>query len=92
VVAVILTAMFSPAAALAKSEPRTAPAATEQAPAAALTRSINVASSVVNEAARYAQREQTSQDQQNIKGGAVNIVAGSGLVLVLLIVLIVLIV
>jgi len=83
VVAAIIGAMFSPAMALAKSEPRTAVALK------------NVAASTMNaqasESARYAQREQQSQDVQNFKGGAVYVYFGSGLVLALIIIILILV-
>src|SRR5689334_15296095 len=81
VVAVILAAMFAPASrALAASE--TVPVRTVAT--TALT-------AVAAEAARYAAREQQSQDVQNFKGGAVYVYFGSGLVLALVIILLVLI-
>jgi uncharacterized membrane protein YidH (DUF202 family) len=90
VVAVILAAMFAPASrALAKSEPRTAPAATETVPVR--TVATTALTAVAAEAARYAAREQQSQDVQNFKGGAVYVYFGSGLVLALVIILLVLI-
>jgi hypothetical protein len=92
VVAVILAAMFAPASrALAKSEPRTAPAATETVPVPVRTVATTALTAVAAEAARYAAREQQSQDVQNFKGGAVYVYFGSGLVLALVIILLVLI-
>jgi uncharacterized membrane protein YidH (DUF202 family) len=92
VVAVILAAMFAPASrAFAKSEPRTAPVATETVPVAARSLATTALTAVAAEAARYAQREQQSQDLQNFKGGAVYVYFGSGLVLALVIVILILI-
>jgi uncharacterized membrane protein YidH (DUF202 family) len=99
VVAVVLCAMFSPgASALAKSEPRAVPAATETVPLGETL--ARVASTVAagglvataNEASQYAQREQQSQDVQNFRGGAVYVYFGSGLVLALVIILLILII
>ncbi|HXT99778.1 MAG TPA: hypothetical protein VN903_02220 [Polyangia bacterium] len=94
VVAAIIGAMFSPAMALAKSEPRTAPVAAQQIASTAVALK-NVAASTMNaqasESARYAQREQQSQDVQNFKGGAVYVYFGSGLVLALIIIILILV-
>ena len=93
VVAMVIGAMFSPAMALAKSEPRTAPVVTEQVTSTAVALA-NAAASTVNaqtrEAAQYAQREQQSQNAQNFRGGAVYLYFGSGVVLALIIILLLL--
>jgi hypothetical protein len=92
VVAVILTAMFSPAMALAKSEPRTPPAATETVTlATALARAASMATTGTGEVAEYARREQKAQDLQNFRGGFVYVYFGSGLVLALVIILLLII-
>jgi uncharacterized membrane protein YidH (DUF202 family) len=92
VVAVILGAMFAPAApALAKSEPRTAPIAAETVPVAARALAATALATAADEAARYAAREQQSADLQSFKGGAVYVYFGSGLVLALVIILLVII-
>ena len=96
VVAVILGAMFSPAMALAKSEPVTAPVAAARTLASTGVALANAAASTMNaqssEGTQYAQREQQSQDVQNFKGGAVYVYFGSGLVLALVIILLILVV
>jgi len=93
VVAVILGAMFSPAMALANSEPRTAPVAARALASTGVTLA-NAAASATNaqagEASQYAQREQQSQDVQDFKGGAVYVYFGSGLVLALVIIILLL--
>ena len=91
VVAVLLGAFFSPAIGMAKTEPRVAPAVTEPVSGAAATPTSSSTSSSSSEGAQYAQREQQSQEAQNFKGGAY-VYIGSGAVLVLLILLIVLLV
>ena len=95
VVAVILTAMFSPAMSLAKSEAPPPPVAARQSVSTtvALTNAaVSATNALGAEAARYAQREQQSQDVQNFKGGAVYVYFGSGLVLALVIILLILII
>ena len=89
VVAVILGAMFSPSISLAKTESRTPPVAAQQIRETALTLA-STASAKASEAAQYAQREQQSQDLQNFKGGAVYLYFGSGVVLALIIILLIL--
>ena len=93
VVAVVVGAMFSPAMALAKSEPRTPPVAAEQIASTAIALA-NAAASTANaqtqEAAQYAQREQQSQGVRDFKGGAVYLYFGSGVVLALIIIIILL--
>src|SRR5262245_10173147 len=93
VVAVLLGSFFSPALALAKNEPRLPPAVTQ--PVAATTapgaNTANATSSQSSEAARYAAREQQSQDVQNFKGGAVYVYFGSvGILLLVIIILLLL--
>jgi hypothetical protein len=68
VVAVVIGAMFSPAMALAKSEPKAPPVAARQIESTALALA-NAAASTVNaqkaqntEGTQYAQREQQAQD------------------------------
>ena len=93
VVAVILGAMFSPSISLAKTESRTPPVAAQQVNRTALALA-NAAAGAVNaptsESAQYAQREKQSQDLQDFKGGAVYVYFGSGLVLALIIILLIL--
>ena len=92
VVAVILGAMFSPSISLAKTESRT-PVAAQQIRGTALTLA-NAAASTANaqtsESTQYAQREKQSQDLQDFKGGAVYLYFGSGVVLALIIILLIL--
>jgi hypothetical protein len=90
VVAVLLGAFFSPAVGLAKTEPRVAPTVTEPVSGAAAAPTSSSTSSSNSEGAQYAQREQQSQDAQNFKGGAVYLYFGSGVVLALIIILLLL--
>ena len=102
VVAVILGAMFSPAISQAKTEPATAPVPARQIVQTGVTLAGAVASTAnalntqgtqntqSSEASQYAQREQQAKDVQDFKGGAVYIY-GSGALIVLLILLIILI-
>ena len=90
VVAVLLGAFFSPAVGLAKTEPRVAPAVTEPVSGAASAPTSSSTSSSSSEGAQYAQREQQSQDAQNFKGGAVYLYFGSGVVLALIIIILLL--
>ena len=90
VVAVLLGAFFSPAVGLAKTEPRVAPAVTEPVSGAAPAPTSGSTSSSSSEGAQYAQREQQSQDAQNFKGGAVYLYFGSGVVLALIIIILLL--
>jgi len=94
VVALVIAAIFSPAMGMAKTEARTpaAPVAAQRTPlAVALT---NVAVSTLNaqkaEAAQYAQREQQSQGVRDFRGGAVYVYFGSGVVLALIIIILIL--
>ena len=93
VVALIVGAMFSPAMAAAKSETRTPPAAVR--PIASTTVALangaaSAASPQTNEAAQYAQREQQSPGVQDFKGGAIILYFGSGVVLALIIIILLL--
>ena len=93
VVAVILGAMFSPAVSLANTESRTPPVAAQQVRATTLAlanAAASTANAQTNEAAQYAQREKQSQNLQDFKGGAVYVYFGSGLVLALIIILLIL--
>jgi hypothetical protein len=92
---VVIGAMFSPAMALAKSEPRTPPVAAQQVPTTALALAnaagtANAQNARSSEAAQYAQREQQSQGVQDFKGGAVYVYFGSGVVLALIIIILLL--
>ena len=95
VVAVILSAMFSPAISLAKTEPAAAPVPARQIVQTGVTLSGAVASTATalntqntqsSESSQYAQREQQSKDVQDFKGGAVYIYGGVGLVLLILLI------
>ena len=89
VVAVILGSFFSPAMGVAKAELRLPPAATQPVAPAVTPVAANTASTNGAEAANYAQREQQSQNLQDFKGGAVYVYFGSGLVLALIIILLI---
>ena len=91
VVAVILGAMFSPSVSLAKTDSRTSPVAAQQVKGTSLALA-NAAASTASESTQYAQREQQSQDLQDFKGGAVYLYFGSGLVLALVIILLILVI
>ena len=91
VVAAILGSFFSPAMGVAKAEPRLPPAATQPAtPATAPVATNAAASTSGGEAAQYAQREQQAKDVQDFKGGAVYVYFGSGVVLALIIIILIL--
>jgi hypothetical protein len=95
VVAVILGALFSPAMAMAKTEPQAVPPVTAQqvvtaGVALANAAATNAQTTQSSEAAQYAQREQQAQDVQNFKGGAVYVYFGSGVVLALIIIILIL--
>jgi hypothetical protein len=90
VVAVLLGAFFSPAVGLAKTEPRIAPAVTQPVSGAAAAPTSSSSTSSNSEGAQYAQREQQSQDAQNFKGGAVYLYFGSGVVLALIVIILLL--
>ena len=91
VVAVLLGSFFSPAVGLAKTEPRVPPAVTQPVSGeAAAPASDGTGSSSSSEGAQYAQREQQSQDAQNFKGGAVYLYFGSGVVLALIVIILLL--
>jgi hypothetical protein len=89
VVAVILGAFFSPAMGVARAE-RLPPAATQPAAPATAPVAANTASTSGGEAANYAAREQQSKDVQDFKGGAVYVYFGSGVVLALIIIILIL--
>jgi len=93
VVAAVIGAIFSPAMGLAKTEARTPPVAARQIAETGLALA-NAAASTVNaqssEAAQYGQREQQSQGVQDFKGGAVYLYFGSGVVLALIIIILIL--
>lgn len=99
VVAVILGAMFSPSIGLAKTEPATQPVPARQIVQTGVALSGAVASAATalstentqsNESAQYAQREQQTKDVQDFKGGAVYLYFGSGVVLALIIIILIL--
>jgi hypothetical protein len=90
VVAVILGSFFSPAVGLARTEPRLPPAATQPVTPAATPVAANAATTNGAEAATYAQREQQSKNLQDFKGGAVYVYFGSGVVLALIIIILIL--
>ena len=99
VVAVIMGAMFSPAIGLANTEPATQPAPARQVvqTGVALANVVGTTANAVNaqsaqssESSQYAQREQQSKDLQDFKGGAVYVYFGSGVVLALIIILLIL--
>ena len=93
VVAVVIGAIFSPAMGMAKTEQRTPPVAAQQAASTQVALG-NGAARAVNaqtpEGAQYAQREQQSQGVRDFKGGAVYVYFGSGVVLALIIILLLL--
>src|SRR5215510_8770779 len=102
VVAVILSAMFSPAIGLAKTEPAATPAPARQivqtglALANAVESTANAQSAQTaqstqsSESSQYSQREQQAKDLQDFKGGAVYVYFGSGVVLALIIIILIL--
>ena len=90
VVAVLLGAFFSPAVGLAKTEPRVPPAVTQPVSGEAAAPASSSSSSSSSEGAQYAQREQQSQDAQNFKGGAIYLYFGSGVVLALIVIILLL--
>jgi Neuraminidase (sialidase) len=96
VVAVLLGSFFSPALASAKTESGVSPAEARPLAAATLTLARAAAVAAVTaqagEAQQYAQREQQSQQQgvQDFKGGAVYVYFGSGVVLALIIIILIL--
>ena len=96
VVAVVIGAIFSPAMGMAKTEARP-PVAAEQRLASTAVALTNAVASTVNaqssEASQYAQREQQDQKAQNVqnfRGGAVYLYFGSGVVLALVIIILLL--
>jgi hypothetical protein len=99
VVAVVLCAMFSPAIGLAKTEPAVASVPARQVVqtgvalaggVASTANALNTQNAQTSESSQYAQREQQSKDVQDFKGGAVYLYFGSGLVLALIIILLIL--
>lgn len=99
VVAVIVGAMFSPSIGLAKTEPPAPPVAARQIvqTGVALANGVGSAANALNtdkapssEASQYAEREQQAKDVQDFKGGAVYLYFGSGVVLALIIILLIL--
>jgi len=97
VVAVILGAMFSPSISLAKTEPAAQPVPARQIvqTGVVLANAVESTAKAVNtqqssESTQYGQREQQAKDLQDFKGGAVYLYFGSGAILVLLILLIIL--
>jgi hypothetical protein len=99
VVAVILSAMFSPAISQAKIDPATAPVPARQivqtgvtlaGAVASTANALNTQSTQSSESSQYAQREQQSKDVQDFKGGAVYLYFGSGVILALIIILLIL--
>jgi hypothetical protein len=94
VVAVVIGAIFSPAMGMAKTEARTPPVEAQQQAASTALAVTNAVASTVNaqstEASQYAQREQKDQSVQNFKGGAVYVYFGSGVVLALIIIILLL--
>lgn len=93
VVALVVAAIFSPAMGMAKTEARTPPAATQQVPST-LVALANAAATTANaqtrEATQYAQRESQSPGVRDFKGGAVYVYFGSGVVLALIIIILLL--
>jgi len=93
VVAVVIGAIFSPAMGMAKTEPRTPPVAARQIASTAVALGSAAASTAnvkTSEATQYAQREQQSQGVRDFKGGAVYVYFGSGVVLALIIIILLL--
>ena len=93
VVALVIAAIFSPAMGMAKTEQRTPPEAAQQiaSTAVALGRvAASTANAQTNEAAQYAQREQQAQGVRDFRGGAVYLYFGSGVVLALIIIILIL--
>jgi len=87
VIAVLLAIWSFPAVSLAAPPPKP-PAATQPVPVAPATQK----QAAQDEATEMAQREQQASDLQDFKGGAVYLYFGSGVALVLLIILIVLLI
>ena len=100
VVAVILSALFSPALSQAKTDPATAPVPARQivqtgvtlaGAVASTANALNTQNTQSSESSQYAQREQQSKEVQDFKGGAVYIYGGATLVLLVLILSLILI-
>ncbi|HMF39490.1 MAG TPA: hypothetical protein VKQ32_02290 [Polyangia bacterium] len=93
VVGLILISMLSGAApALARSEPKPAPIAAEALQVATTVASAVSKLAAGDEASQYARREQQSQGVQDFRGGMVYVYFGSGLVLALVIILLILVI
>jgi hypothetical protein len=93
VVAAVIAGIFSPAMGMAKTEARTPPAAAQQIASAAValgSAAASTANAQTSESAQYAQREQQSQGVRDFKGGAVYVYFGSGVVLALIIIILLL--
>lgn len=93
VVAAVIAASFSPAMGMAKTEPRTPPAAAQQIASTAValgSAAANTANAQTSEATQYAQREQQAQGVRDFRGGAVYVYFGSGVVLALIIIILLL--
>jgi uncharacterized membrane protein len=97
VVAVILSAMFSPAIGLANTESATAPVPARQivqtgvtlaGAVASTANALNTQNTQSSESSQYAQREQQSKDVQDFKGGAVYYIGGATLVLLIILLII----
>ena len=92
-VVVALLAVWSfPAASLAKSEPASAPAVPSMLTKNGNGRTPAAQTTGSSEAASFAEREQQAQQLQDFKGGGVSIYVGSGVLLVLVIVLLILLI
>ena len=93
VVAVVIAAIFSPAMGMAKTEQRMPPVAAQQAASTQVALGNGAARAVnaqTSEGAQYAQREQQSQGVRDFRGGAVYVYFGSGVVLALIILILLL--
>ena len=99
VVGVIVGAMLSPAIGLAKTEPAAQPVPARQVvqTGVALANVVGTTANALNtqnaqgsESSQYGQREQQSKDLQDFKGGAVYVYFGSGVILALIIILLIL--
>ena len=96
VVAAVIGAIFSPAMGMANTPPAAAtePARQVASTAAALANAVAATEKAQgSEAAQYGKREQQSQPQgvQDFRGGAVYLYFGSGVVLALIIIILLLI-
>jgi hypothetical protein len=95
VVAAVIAAIFSPAMGMAKTQPAaTEPVRQVASTTVALANALAAtAQAKSTEATQYAQREEQSQPQgvQDFRGGAVYLYFGSGVVLALIIIILLLI-